>query len=813
MKTILTKLLLLAGFSVPVVTMSQTVQGKVSTNQKPAESASVGLLRAKDSSVAKLAVTDKNGDYLFEKVNAGKYLLTVQLVGHEKQYSPVFDLAAGANYTAPVFALKPLSKDLAGVTVSSRKPMIEQKIDRTIVNVENSVTSAGSNALEVLEKSPGVSVDKDGNISLKGKAGVMVFIDGRPTYLSGQDLTNMLRNMQSNQVELLEIMTNPPAKYDAAGNAGVINIKTKKTKVFGFNGSASVGYTQAVYNRFNESLNLNYRKNKVNLFGNLSHNYRNNFQVLEINRKFFDNTTKDVLSLFTQSTRMRNQGNSYNGKMGMDYFAGKNTTFGIVVNGFINPGEFRSSSVIDIANPSNVLQRQTVSGNMSEQEWKHFGTNLNFRHVLDTTGKEITADLDYLRYDATNTQELINSYFNNVGVPIFRPDTLLGNLPQQIKIYSAKVDYVQPMKKGAKLEAGLKTSFVQTDANAIYDTVLNGQLRRDVGRSNHFVYEEQIHAAYVNYSKQISPKWSGQLGLRLEQTVAKGQQLTTGETFTRDYAQLFPTVYVQYTANKKNSFVLNYGRRIRRPDYESLNPFVEFLDRYTYEKGNPYLRPQFSHNVELSHTFMGFLTTTLNYTNTTDIIQQVLEQHSDKNETFVKQANIASQRQYGISVNAFNQYTKWWSGNIYVNVYNNEFKGIINNDYVTIGNTTAMVNVSQQFKFNKTWSGELSGFYRSEGIEGVFRIGGFGMVNAGVSKQVMKGKGSVRLNVRDIFWSQRINGKSRFGTIDANFHQYNDSRFVNLSFTYRFSKGKVGNTQPKRGGASDEQSRVSIGNN
>ena len=303
------------------------------------------------------------------------------------------------------------------------------------------------------------------------------------------------------------------------------------------------------------------------------------------------------------------------------------------------------------------------------------------------------------------------------------------------------------------------------------------------------------------------------MGVRVENTNAKGSQVTTGEKFKHNYTQIFPTAFLQYKTNEKNSFGLNYGRRIDRPDYEDLNPFILFLDRYTFEQGNPNLQPQFSHNVELSHTYKDFLTTTLNYTQTTDIINEVLEQNTERNETFVKKANIAKQRQYGIAINMGGQIKKWWSGNVYANVYNNLFEGIVNGDQINISATSGQFNVSNQFKFGKTWGAELSGFYRTGGVDGVFRIKGFGMMNMGISKQVLKGKGSVRFNIRDVLYSQKIKGDIKYSNIDASFQQVRDSRQVSLGFTYRFNKGKVngGGQKNKTGGASDERNRVKTG--
>lgn len=819
MRKILTMLTVVLT-SLSLVSYAQVKTGKVTGtvidgSAKTIESATITLLRAGDSTVAKMSVADRTGKYQFEDVPEGRYIVSISAVGHNKGFSEAFDVVASAPVAVKTIELVPQAKSLGGVTVNARKPLIEQKIDRTIVNVEAAVTNVGASALEVLEKSPGISVDKDGNISLKGKQGVQVYVDGRPSYLSGTDLANLLRSMNANQLDQIEIMTNPPAKYDAAGNSGIINIKTKKTKQFGYNGSFSSTYSQGRYPKISNSFNFNYRKNKVNFFTSLGQNYRRNFQDLDIQRKFIEASTKEIKSHFDQESRIREGGESYNGKIGLDYFSTKKTTFGVVFNGFYNPGNFSNRSNVSIFDPYYVLQSRTLASTSNERKWKHFSTNLNFRHVFDSTGKELTADADYLRYRSTNTQDLINAYYDAGGLPTTKADTLLGNLPQTIDIYTAKMDYTHPLKNGARFEAGLKTSFVKTDNNAVYDSVNNGVRVRDIGRSNYFIYEENVNAAYVNYSRPLGKKFFGQFGLRLENTNAKGNQVTTAVKFKRNYTQLFPTAFVQYKANEKNTFGLNYGRRINRPDYEDLNPFILFLDKYTFEQGNPNLQPQFSHNIELSHTYKGFLTTTLNYTRTTDIINEVLEQNTDANETFVKKANIAKQEQFGIAISAGGQLNKWWSGNVYANVYRNRFEGIINGDFVDISATTGQFNVVNQFKFGKTWAGEVSGFYRTPGVDGVFKINGFGMMNMGVTKQIMKGKGSLRFNVRDVLYSQKISGNIKYSNIDAAFQQKRDSRQVSLGFTYRFSKGKMNGGAPKRrnSGADDEKNRVKTGDN
>src|SRR5204863_6304734 len=335
------------------------------------------------------------------------------------------------------------------------------------------------------------------------------------------------------------------------------------------------------------------------------------------------------------------------------------------LSGYYNPSSWMSNTNTYINEPDGSLRSQTKAATRNDEKWKNFSANFNLRHVFDSAGQELTSDLDYIQYRSTSVQPLYSYYYDKFGAPSQTPDTLLGNLPQDITIYSGKVDYSKPLKKGAKFEVGIKSSYVKTDNNAVYNNLESSKAVLDSGRSNYFIYNENLNAAYVNYSRPLNKKWNAQLGLRLENTNAKGH--STGyefnstqnkfvhfdTTFKRKYTQLFPTVYLQYSANKKNQFVLNYGRRINRPDYGDLNPFVHFLDRYTYEQGNPDLKPQFSHNIELTHTYNGFLNTTLNYSRTTDIIQQVLEQNTSTNETFIKKANIASQNQIGLSISAY----------------------------------------------------------------------------------------------------------------------------------------------------------------
>ena len=300
-------------------------------DQKIIDAATVSLFEAKDSSLFKIGLTTKTGNFIFEHVPFGKYYILATSTGHLKTYSPVVEVNSNVMVAAGTLQLTSDIKTLKEVTIAAKRPFIERKIDRTIINVDAAITNAGTTALEVLEKSPGVTVDKDGNISLKGKQGVLIMLDGRPSYLSGQELANLLKNMPSSVIDQIEIMTNPSAKYDAAGNSGIINIKTKKNKLKGLNGSLSTSIIQGRFTKTNNSLNLNYRTGKVNIFGNYSYSYWHGYEDLYIHRNFRNTITKNLETIFDQQSNMQNRSQEHNIKLGMDFYANKKTTAGIVL--------------------------------------------------------------------------------------------------------------------------------------------------------------------------------------------------------------------------------------------------------------------------------------------------------------------------------------------------------------------------------------------------------------------------------------------------------------------------------------------------
>ena len=804
------------------VLFAQTQYGSISGritdggDQKIIDAATVSLYKIPDSSLVKVNLTDKEGNFEFKNIFPGTYFLLATSIGHLSTYSGEIKVKSNETISIGVLKLNENIKTLKGVTVELKKPFIERKIDRTIINVDASITNAGTTALEVLEKSPGVSVDKDGNVSLKGKSGVMIMLDGRPTYLSATELANLLKNMPSSNIDQIEIMTNPSAKYDAAGNSGIINIKTKKNKMRGMNGNISVSILQSRYTKTNNSFNLNYRTGKINLFENYSFTYWQTHQDQHIIRKFRDSSSKIIQTIFDQYNISKNTWQAQNFKAGMDFYATKKTTLGVVFSGFVNPSNDFGINTNHLNDGNNQTDSIVVADNTNKGKSNNFSTNLNLRHQFDSSGKEFTIDMDYLNYYQNTNQILLNNYYTPDYSQREPSSQLIGNLPSNVNIYSAKTDFTFPLKNNARIETGLKSSYVTTDNDALYQDSTSVGYITDTGKTNHFIYKENINAAYINYNRQIK-KWGIQAGLRAENTNATGHQLGNASrpdsSFTKNYVNLFPTVYVSYLLNDKNSFSINYGRRIDRPDYQDLNPFYYFLDEYTYQVGNTLLQPQFSDNIELSHTYNGFLSTTFNYSKIHNVFTDVLKQITSERKTFQTKENLASKTDIGIAISANFPVTPFWSTNLYTNVNYNTYSGNIGGGNLNVEATTFMANMSNQLKFKKGWSAELSGFYRSRGIEGQIVINPIWRLDAGLEKQVLKNKGTLKLSVRDIFNSQNFSGSVNFQDIDVYISNIRDNRTVSLTFSYRFGK-PIKNQQHRRsGGASDEQSRVkTVGN-
>jgi hypothetical protein len=809
------KLLLLLFFCIASTIDAQTPQGTVSGKvldslQQPAEGATVLLLNGQGA-IARTALTAANGGFSFEKLKNGQYKLSVTATGFRAYTGESITIdAVHPVISLPAIILHSQTGVLQGVTVTAQKPMVERKIDRTVVNVESMISSAGSTALEVLEKSPGVSVDQNGAISLKGKNGVVIFIDDKPTYLSGADLEGYLRSIPSSSIDQIELMTNPPAKYDAAGGAGVINIRLKRTKVKGFNGAANAAFAQGRYARTNNSLNFNYRNNKFNSFSTFTFGTQNGFSDLDINRHFL-NPDGSRKSDFLQNTYIRPIGTALSAKLGIDYYASAKTTLGMVLTGITRNGERNNDNASKILNASFQLDSTIVAHNTQDNSFHNSGLNFNYRHQYAKAGPELTADLDYISYN-TGNEQVFNNYTSLPNGAVTNQDRLNGHLPAAIHIYSGKMDYSHPFKSGWKMEAGAKSSYTKTDNVADYFHTVNNITSPDYDKTNHFIYSETIHAAYLNSSRE-SKRWSIQLGLRMETTVSDGRQLGNAikpdSAFRRSYTSLFPTAYLNYKLDSAGSHVLalNYGKRISRPFYQDLNPFISPLDKFTYYVGNPFLQPAYTHNIQLSYSFKSYFTVTASYSNTTNNTNETIE--IVNGTYFSRPGNIGKVIVKSVSVDANIPFNKRLSSHIYTELTNihsisNFYTGPLNTQ-----GTYWFVQPNLQFNLGKGWNAQVDGVYQTNLVANQFLLIERGRFNAGVSKKLSTAA-TLRVNVNDLFYTNVNRGIiNNLANTLANWRNANDTRVVTIALSYRF--GKAISDQRKQynaTGAQAEQNRV-----
>ncbi len=786
-----------------------TIKGQVlDENQRPLEYTTMMLIKAQDSSLVKGSMSGADGRYQFDGIQQGKYLVAASMVGYTKVYSaPVSVTENNTLIELPVLKMEQVSQKLKEVVIKGERPFLEQKIDRTVLNVENSIVSAGSTAMEVLEKAPGVVIDQDDKISMNGKNGVLVLIDGKQTYLSAAEVSNMLRNMQSNAVESIEIITNPSAKYDAAGNAGIINIKLKRDKNLGTNGSLTLGTGWGRYGKANGGLNLNHRGKKFNVFGSYNHGYNRGFNEQEVYRLIGN-------SIFDQSSRREQEMQNLNYRIGADYFINKHNTIGVLASGFLFDMDMRSQNTTLQSQTSNraLLSsiQQTSTGDFMRRS---NSVNLNYKRTFDSPGRELTFDADYSLFNANVEDNIIARSYNASGEQLGLPLQIRNLTPSMVDIRAIKGDYVHPIGKTAKIEAGFKSSLVVTDNNMNFNTYLENGWQRDIGRSNQFKYSENINAAYVNYNKQIN-KIGVQLGLRAEQTISEGTSVTLDrQNPPRNYLEWFPSVFVTQKLGEKHELGYSYSRRIDRPSYQDLNPFVYFLDSLTYQEGNPYLNPQFTNSFKVTHTFSKMFVTSLGYSRTTDVMTRILIQD---NETFKSKAfmeNLAQLDNISLNISAPAPITKWWSTmnnfNLYYNLYN---EPNLNGTNLSVGLVAFNLNTNHSIRLPKDFSLELNGMYRSPTLDGFIAPQAMYFVAAGVQKSFLDKRASLRLNVSDIFGTMRFVGVARHADIDARITSRWESRVARVSFTYRFGRNEIKPARRRSTATEAEQNRVGSAN-
>jgi iron complex outermembrane recepter protein len=780
-----------------------------SETRVPLAAASAELLNA-DSSVLKVAVADSAGIAAFTGLEPGLYFVRIRHSGHRLQITRPISLVNDSFYTETVILL-PQETLLQDVTVTGKKPLVRFLPDKTVINPEAAITNAGATVMDVLEKSPGITIGKDGTITMKGKPQVMVLIDGRQTQLNGAELQAYLSGMNAAQVDVIELIENPGARYDAAGNAGIINIKTKKNKQKGFNGSLSVALGQGYLFKNNNSLNLNYRIGKFNFYTNYSNRFAGERMDMYALRKYFNTAGADSL-LLQQPNITRTRHNTHSIKAGVDFMTSAKTTLGLSFTGNLNKRRISSFSTIDWMSPLNVIDSTILTSGTRNIDFERAGFNVNARHSFNATS-EVLVDFDYIRFGITGDQ-YFETQLSAPGSTVFANQ---GSIPSSLDITTAKLDYSKRFKK-IVWEAGLKTAHTNTDNRAGYSFFDGTGWQADLSRSNHFLYDEKIHSVYSSLDAEQG-KWHWQAGLRYELTSYKANQLGNAvikdSAFEKNYGSLFPSAFVSYNADSSHTFTLRAGRRIDRPQFQNLNPFIVTINKYTFEGGNPFIRPQYTWNLELLHTYKEKLTTGISYSYLSDYFSQlfIIDSNSsnvNKNIIIYTRGNVGRFQTIGLSASLQQPVTSWWNLTAQV-VYNHKIiEGVVWAPVKAIVNQVN-ININNQFQLGKGWAAELSGYYLSNSqIDLQETLTPQGEMGAGLSKQVLKGRGSLRLAVRDLFYTQNYSGYSKFQNSDEPFKIKWDSRVVRLSFNWRFGKAMKA-VKRSGGGAVEEAERVGSG--
>ena len=778
--------------------LTGTVKG---ADGSPVPYSTAALLRS-DSSAVGGAMVDAEGKFVIQNVATGNYILQVSFIGYERAFRNV---SVPAQSTLGEIILNESATRLQEIVVSAERPLVVSRPDRYVVNVSGNIQSAGRNALNILQNTPGLLVGQKGDISVLG-ANVEVWIDGRPSQMTGEQLQAFLNSMQGGEIDNIEVITNPSSRYDAAGSGGIVNIRTKKGLQFGVNGTFTVGYQQGRIDRENAGVNLNWRREKVNVFGNYSV-YRQNYweKLSQINVL---QTTAGEFTFNQNGTAKTSKASLTNAlKAGVDYFINPKNTFGIIVNAYHTDGSNGDIKTITNITPTYNGINYSTANNIKSGDRDGIQVNMNYQSIFTKPGQQMNIDLDYAHFGSDPFMQNANRYFDPNGDMIGDVEQLRNSNPQSVDVYSAKLDYMQPLWKGAKMETGAKVSQTKTDNDLKYDVFVGNDWQVDANQTNRFIYREQIDAGYVNLSQQLG-KFSLQAGLRGEYTWLEGEQKTTGEVNEKTYFDLFPTFFVNYNASQKHTFGLSYSRRLSRPGYYNLNPFEIAIDAYSFMAGNPNLTPAYTHNVQLSHTFSQGLMTRIGYSHTTDLMMQAPVVDDATQRTGLVWQNFGKSQNVNAMINYRKQVVKIWNVNLTVQgSYMKNTSEEASGEFVNKGNSLTF-QLNNNITLTPTLSAEVTGMYLSKGRNGYMVMEPMGNLSVGLRQMLLKNKMTLSLTVNDILYTTKMKTSALYENVNYSYFYENDSRYANLTLRYNFGSTTVRAARNKSTGIEEEASRA-----
>ncbi|NIJ52651.1 TonB dependent receptor [Dyadobacter arcticus] len=762
----------------------QSISGSVIDEaQRPASFSVVKLLKTTDSTLVKGTIANEAGEYEFTGISEGTYYVKASLVGMLDKNSSLVTLHAGQSVRLDPLMMIQAQQALNELVVQARTPNIEQQVDKTVLNIAADQVAQGKTAYELLQQAPGVMIDPNDNIRMGGKQGVNVFIDGKPTNLSSIDLANLLRATAASNIDKIELISNPSARFDAQGGAGVINIRLRRNKNYGLNGNVSGGYGQSDHYRANLALDLNYRAKRLSLYGNASGS--DNYQI-----------TKVLLDRNANGLQFVQRGFDTDGtravvyKTGIDYSLSTRQTIGLVVAGNAAFNRFGTNSGTSIINSKGQVDSSIVNRVFNPNHNNRINVALTYRYA-DTLGLELNADADFTHFSNDSPSNIVSNYISPDGLPLFnrlvRFEAYTG-----IRIGTIRADVVKEWKKKqVKLETGLKHTNVATVNNLLAFSGADDQ--PDVNRTNRFTYREIVSAAYASLNRS-NGKWSMQAGVRAERTAVHGRSVDRlSRVIDRPdttYFNLFPTGYIQYQISGNGQLGLNYGRRIGRPSYQDLNPFIYQIDPYTSQRGNPFLMPSYTHNAELSYTYKWATNVKLSYGHTDGFSTDVMQQQGLI--AYQTVANVGQVNALNVSLSTPYEFTKWWSTYLYAAATWNRFQGNFSTNEIFDQQAFAFESyVQNTFSISKSWQAQVSGFWNAPTTQTVYRIGSLGALNLSIERKVLKGQGKLALNVDDLFNTMRWRQSASFESQRFNINRKWESRRVSIRFAYRFGRSEI----------------------
>jgi ferric enterobactin receptor len=770
----------------------------------PQEYVTVTLHRAADSVVVKTEFTDQRGLFQLQAGAGGRYLVSAQQMGFRRFWSAPFVLPATGQVLPAIRLTASAGATLQDITVKGRKPLYERLADRTVVNVADSPLAAGATTLDVLGRAPNVTQDADNNLRLRGRDGLLVYLDGKRVPLTGQDLADYLRALPAEQIQTIELITNPPASYDAQGSAGVIDIRLKKDQRLGLNGSANASYGRGVYGKFLGGFSLNYRRKNLNIYGNYAYTDRRDFTRLAFERQFDATATQPTTSSEQQSERLPHL-RSHSAKVGLDLTLSKRTALGVALTGLASQTSNVTTSSARFFDLSPSLLASYSSVANQDLSRPNGSANLNVRHAFadSATARSLSADLDYAHYRTSRLLDLY-TYFD---APTQTTARLTGDQLTTLSIGTGRLDYSQPLPHRARLEAGAKVTEVATTSDALFGFGMGGANAPVRSISYPFSYRENVNAAYVNL-RGATAKTTVQAGLRAEQTNMRSDTagVLVGE---QNYFQLFPSVLVQHTLSKNHALALSLTRRIDRPSYGQLNPQRFYVEATSYIAGSPYLQPQTSYNFELTHTYKSKFSVALAYARTArPMVNAVLPALSGARTVVNQAVNLDVENFYSLNLTAPLDLTKWWTLYAVALVYYNNYQGTLSGTTLNTGRLACNLTANSSFMLPHGWTAEITSLYESRDVAYSQTLSDRGQVALGLQKSLWNKQGTLRLSATDIFYTTPLRVTSTYDNFSESFYQRYDLRVITAALTYRFGNGKVAAARKRTAGAEEELRRA-----